>query len=305
MIVLPLRIPRRRVLPAVFIILVWLGAIQPARAQVSPGNFLPLQTANPRINSYRIIDTILLQDTIIIIDTTIKWRSSSPDMPPNTLGKAMMTPVAWGTSRGGVVFVGIGASFPQVFTSKSDMIAVAGLSIGNPNKIVGGSVMLNVNDVSQFNTFSCNIILNKHLSNAGAISAGGIHLFRSGLSDAGASWYIVYSHAIQSVFSRLPGASALHYSIGVGSGRFRDKSPADKALGRSQGTAVFANLSYELLKWMNVNAEWSGTNLHAGVSIRPARRLPAISMGIADITNSSGDRRRFVVSMGYSFYLPR
>jgi hypothetical protein len=257
-----------------------------------------------QINSYRILDTIRLKDTTIFIDKVVQWTSKTSNyFQPNFLGKTLMTPVAWGVDRGGMLFAGLGGSFPQIFSSLPDLIFNAGISIGNASKI-GGMLMVNVNDVSQFNTLSGNIILNKHLSHGDAISAGGIHLFRSKLSDAGPSYYIVYSRSVQTIAFKISDASAFHYSVGIGTGRFYTKSPADDLLGHGKsGTAIFANASYQLFKWMNVNAEWSGINLHAGVSVKPFYRLPYITMGIGDITRFSGDRLRFLVRVGYSYYL--
>lgn len=256
--------------------------------------------------SFRIQDSIQTDDNTIIVDTTVSWSAGGKnDLTQNNLGKALMTPTGWGTDKGGILFVGVGGTFPQIYTTKSDMIGVVGLSAGDPEKYVGASFVLNINDLSEFNTFSCNVILNRHLSRSSSISVGGIHLFASKLSDSGPSYFIVFSHAVQSIASKEPGAAALHYSIGAGSGRFHTKSPADKQAGRGKyGTVVFGNISYELFKWMNVNAEWSGLNLHAGVSVKPIRNFPYINMGLSDLLRSaSNDRVRFVASICYSFRL--
>jgi len=268
---------------------------------------LPSKNLGKKIlNSYRIVDTIRLPDTTIYIDTIVHTTSRNKNsLTPNHLGKSLMTPGAWGIERGGMLFFGLGGSFPQIYTTKPDLIFSEGITLGDCRKL-GGSIMLNINDVSKVKNLSCNIILNKHLTNGDAISIGGLHLLRSTLSDAGPSYYVVYSHAVQNLSSTLPEASSLQYSIGVGTGRFYTKSPADKIYGRGQyGTAVFANVSYEVTKWMNMNVEWSGTNLHAGVSVKPLGRLPFITMGLGDITRSSGDRLRFLARIGYSYYLAK
>lgn len=276
------------------------------QAQFTVKGEIPQIHGRKKINTYRILDTIRLKDTTIFVDKIVHWTSfSSHNLSPNFLGKSLMTPVAWGVNRGGMLFGSIGGTFPQIYTTKPDLIFTAGISMGNP-RIIGGLLMLNVNDVSMVNTLSCNIILNKHFSNGDAISIGGIHLLRSKLSDAGPSYYIVYSHTIQTLVSKTAEVSALQYSIGIGTGRFYTKSPADQTHGRGKyGTAVFANLSYELYKWMNVNVEWSGINLHAGVSVKPFYYLPFITMGVGDITRFSGDRIRFLVGIGYSYYLAK
>lgn len=258
-----------------------------------------------QINSSRILDTIRLEDTTVVFDTTISWTSELPNVIPNYLGKSLMTPTAWGGERGGILFGVIGGTFPQPYSSKTDLIAVAGITVGDANKL-GGIVMLNINDVSKIRNFSSNIILNRHISNNSAISIGAIHLLASKSSDAGPSYFIVYSHAVQTLPSKILGVSALHYSLGIGSGRFYYKSKYDVLAGLGRyGTAIFANISYEVYRWMNVNLEWSGLNLHAGISIKPFHFLPHISIGIGDITRFSGDRVRLLGNIGDSYYLPK
>lgn len=251
-------------------------------------------------------DTLQTDAGPVYIDTLMNVQlPPQPAVTQNYLGKSLMTPAAWpAQSKGGVLFAGLGGTFPQLYTSRNDLIGVVGLSAGDPVRFVGATVMLNINDVSKFRNFSSNIILYKNLPNGSALSAGGIHLLRSKLSDSDPSYYIVFSHAVQTVVSKKTGASALSYSIGVGSGRFYDNSPKDIQTGKAaNGSAVFANVSLEITQWLNTNVEWSGTNLHAGVSLKPLTFLPYINLGLADITRFSGQKIRFVSSINYSVYL--
>ncbi len=251
-------------------------------------------------------DTLQTDTGPVYVDTVINVQlPQQPPLSQNYLGKSLMTPTAWpAQSKGGVLFAGLGGTFPQLYTTRNDLIGVVGLSAGDPVRFVSATVMLNINDISKFRNFSSNIILYKNLPNGSAISAGGIHLMRTKYSDAGPSYYIVFSHAVQTVISKNTGTSALNYSIGVGSGRFYDNSPQDIQTGKAaNGSAVFANVSLELTQWLNTNVEWSGTNLHAGVSVRPLSFLPYINLGLADITRFSGQEIRFVMSLNYSVYL--
>lgn len=276
--------------------------LQPLTAQFVT-NIIPLSKPSQAKQRYQIRDTITTDGATIYVDTIVTVDGKAVrSLSPNNLGKAQMTPVAWGVS-GGRLFVGLGATFPNSFTTLNDAAAVVGLTLGDPVKYIGGSVTLNILDVSEFNTLSCNIILNKHFSNSSALSVGAIQLARSKLTDGDPTYFIVYSHALQ-VASKTPGTSALHFSVGVGSGRFYDQSIRDEQEGHPEnGTAVFGNISYELFKWMNLNLEWSGVNLHAGVSVKPFRGIPSIGLGIGDITRYSGDRLRFLLSLGYSIEL--
>jgi hypothetical protein len=265
------------------------------------GQFVVKRNKLNRVTAVRIVDTVNTRNGRVVIDTTIAYRSPrNAQLYPTFLSKSIMTPSAWGGNGDGILFAGLGGTFPAAFSSKSDLIAVAGLNGGDPVKFVNISVMANVNDVSRFSAWSGTVILCKHLSPADAVSIGAIHIFPSRLSDSKPSYYAVYSHAVQWALSRDRSHSVLQYSVGVGSGRFYERYPMDEKLGRGKGTAVFANVSYEVTPWLNTSLEWSGINLHAGASFRLASWLPLIDLGLADITRLSGDRLRFLASLYYA-----
>jgi hypothetical protein len=224
---------------------------------------------------------------------------------PNPTGKGMMTPTGWGGASP-YIFGYIGGTFPQVYTNKSDMIAAAGLSMGNAYKNVNVTGIFNVLNVSEFNTFSGSLIISRYLGRGTSMSVGGLNLLAGNRSDAGASYYVAISHASQKIKSKIPGYSGLSYTIGAGSGRFYDKSRKDSLAGRgSHGTAVFGNISYEVTKGLNVIAEWSGLNLGFAFSFRPSFKLPAINFGLADLTRNSGDRIRFIASISHAIPLSK
>lgn len=275
-----------------------------AYSQLAP-QMVPVLNKRRNLTAIQINDTIRTATKPIIVHEKIDIAQDLNDYPPNYLGKSMMTPTAWGPDGGGVLFAGLGGTFPAIYTAKPDLLGVIGLAVGDPKKAIGVVGMLNVNNVSEFSTFSGNLILHKRLSESDAVSAGGIHLFASQRSDATESFYVVYSHAVQATLAADADYCKLNYSIGAGTGRFYTKSPADQVLrGKSiHGTAVFANVSYGLARWMNVNAEWSGINLHTSVSLRPAPSLPFVNLGLADLTRNSGDRIRFIVSIHYGIPL--
>jgi hypothetical protein len=225
------------------------------------------------------------------------------ELYPNNASKALMTPAGWSTN-GNFVFAGIGATFPQVYTSRSDMIAVIGAGTGNASKALSVAAMLNINDVSRLRHYSASLIATHALPNGSTIGAGALHLFGGSWTDSPPSFYIRYSHTVQDLPSIIPGFSRLSYTIGAGTGRFLKKSRDDVRTGKGQyGTAVFGNLSYEVIRNVNLNLEWTGVNLCVTAGLRPLPQLPAISFGLADLTRYSGDRVRFVVGIGYAFYL--
>ncbi len=224
---------------------------------------------------------------------------------PNASGKAMMTPTGWGGYRP-FVFGFLAGTFPQAYTTKSDMVAGAGLGVGNSYKAVSVVGIFNILNVSEGSTYSGSLIVSRHISKGTSMSVGGLNLLASDRSDADASFYLAVSHASQSIASKTPGYSALSYTVGVGNGRFYDKSPQDIATGKGEhGTAVFANISYEVVKGLNIIGEWSGLNLGFALGFRPSLKLPAINIGVADLTRNSGDKARFIVSIGHAFLLSK
>lgn len=233
------------------------------------------------------------------------------EMYPNPSGKGMMTPSGWG-GRLPFVFGFIGATFPQVYTSKPDMIAAAGVGLGDSYKTVSVVGIFNILNVSSASTYSGSLIVSRHIGKGTSMSVGGLNLLASKRSDAGASFYIALSHASQKIKPKTKGYAALSYTIGAGSGRFYEKSPKDIQTGKGKhGTAVFANVSYELIKGLNIIGEWSGLNLGFAFSWRPSFgksmpfKLPAINIGLTDITRLTGEKPRFIMSLGHTILLKK
>ncbi len=224
------------------------------------------------------------------------------DLFPNCSVKSIMTPTAWG-SNSTFVFGSVGGTFPQPYRTTSDLAANVGFGAGDPFRFVSVVGILNVNDVSKVKNFSGSFLASRYLGKGSSISVGALNLFFDPkLSDAGSSYYFVVSHAVQTLPSKSGQASRLTYSIGAGSGRFYDKSDRDKLNGKGvHGTAIFSNVSYEILKNLNLNAEWTGLNLGFGTAWRPTNKLPALAIGVTDVTGSSSDRLRLVCGFGHAF----
>ncbi len=244
------------------------------------------------------------QDTVSA-NNTKPPQELKTEIYPNPSGKGLMTPTGWGSSRS-FAFGFIGATFPQVYTNKPDMVAAAGIGVGNSYKSVGVVGIFNILNVSEASTYSGSVIISRHIGRGTSMSIGGLNLLASSRSDADASYYIAISHASQTIKSKTPGYSAFSYTIGAGSGRFYDKSYKDSLTGKGEhGTAVFANLSFELAKGLNIIAEWSGLNLGFAIGFRPSFKFPALNIGVADLTRNSGDKPRLVLSLGHAFLLSK
>lgn len=224
---------------------------------------------------------------------------------PNNSVQSIMTPSGWGGGNSTYIFGVIGGVFPALYTDpqKADLIGAFGLSFGNPEKYVNVSASVNVTRVSELRDFSMNLILSRQIFKSSSISIGGLQLLASpSVSDApDGTYYIAFSHAVQTVKSKTPGYSGLGYTIGYGTGRFRDKSPLDIATGKGRyGTGFFANVSYEIVRQININAEWSGMNLGFSSGVRPIKNSSlTIGFGVYNLlTGYAGDRVQFIGTVG-------
>jgi len=222
--------------------------------------------------------------------------------------QSVMTPSGFG-GYGAYLFGGIGGVYPAVYTTKADLIGSIGFCVGNSDKAINFASSINIGKVHNLSDLTANFIISRRVFTGSSISLGGLQLLASSiLSDApGETFYFAFSHSIQSIPSRTPGYSALTYTIGIGNGRFWQKSPDDIAAGRGKyGTGVFGNISYEIMRRVNLNAEWTGMNLGISAGIRPFADSPfSIGVGAADLTRYSSDKPSMIFSMGYPLSLTR
>ena len=233
--------------------------------------------------------------------------ATQPTYLPNLHGKSLTTPVAWG-GWGNIVFAGVGGTDPSPYTTKADGAAVLGVGLGNPYKNIGVQICLISIDVSAWQEYSMGLHLFHNLDNASAVGVGVENVMITSGGDSGKSYYVVYSHGVQSdsFINKTTGGSKLHYSIGAGNGRFGDKSPLDISSGKgAHGTYVFSNVAYEVANSFNIITDWNGVNLNAGVSktFMYCGYPIAATIGVADLTHYSGDGPRAVFSVGTGFKL--
>lgn len=244
------------------------------------------------------------------LDSLIKANPSylTNELSPNDAMKSVMTPTGFG-GFGTYVFGGFGGVYPAVYTNRGDLVSSVGFCVGNSEKLFNFAASANITKVTSLSDVSANFILSRKVGAGSSISVGGLQLFAHSVqSDApDATFYGAFSHAFQHIRSKSTGYSALSYTIGIGNGRFITKSPYDIAAGRgSKGTAVFANISYELIKRVNVNAEWTGLNFGLSTGLRPFRNSPfSIGVGVSDLTRFSSDKPAMVFSVGYPLSLTR
>jgi len=237
-----------------------------------------------------------------------KAKDYREELLPNDVLQNLISPSGWG-GFGTYIFGGIGGDAPQPYATRADLVAFGGFCTGDPRKVVNVALSVNITDVHRVDDFSGNIEISRQIFAGSSISAGGLQLFANRTqSDApGSTFYFAFSHAVQTLPSRrTPGSSKLTYTIGIGDGRFYDKSPQDIKAGRgAHGTAVFASISYELLKRVNLNTEWSGTNLGCSLGIKPFKSPLAIGIGLTNITRYSSDKINSSFTISYPLSVAR
>jgi hypothetical protein len=229
-----------------------------------------------------------------------KAKDTRDELLPNDVLQNLISPSGWG-GYGSYIFGGIGGDAPQPYGIKPDLIAYGGFCTGDPRKAVNVAVSMNVTNVHEVSNLSGNVQVSRQIFTGSSISAGGLQLFASKQqSDApGSTFYVAFSHAVQWLPSRTPGSSKLTYTIGIGNGRFYDKSPWDVRAGRGEhGTAIFGSISYEILKKVNFNTEWSGMNLGCSLGVKPFASPLAIGFGVTNLTRYSSDKPNtsFIIS---------
>jgi hypothetical protein len=236
----------------------------------------------------------------------LKAEAPEAALWPNEGGVTVMTPSGWGASNG-MVFFGIGRTTPQVYASDDDMGAGTGIGIGNPERNLGIELSADMNDVSAFTNFSYGFKIHRILVPGTSIAVGGEHMFYDkDLSDAGESYYVAISQAVQSMPSANdPEQSKLHLTLGVGNGRFSHKSPDDVLAGKGEhGTHIFGAAAYEIYKASNLVLEWSGINLNAGISsgiLSLGERIPVnLTLAAGDLTRYSGDKVTLFSAMSFA-----
>jgi hypothetical protein len=230
------------------------------------------------------------------------------ELYPSDAPAALLTPTGFG-GYGMYIFGGLGGAYPEVYrNNKADLIASAGACIGDPIKAVNFAASLNMTDVHKFRNFSGNFILSRKLFAGTSIAAGALQMFAANkYSDSpGSTFFMAISHAVQTIPSLTPGSSRLSYTIGLGSGRFYEKSPKDIAAGKGKhGTAVFGSVSFEVVRHLTLNTEWTGMNLGLSAGVRPFKTPISLGIGVANLTKYSSDKANMVFSIGLPLSLTR
>jgi hypothetical protein len=260
-----------------------------------------------QITSERRLKTVLravdLEDARAIRDL---YRAAKVPLP-NGVAHSLTVPSGFGPAifsnqRGGVALgVGIGGMSRVPYTNDADGGVAFGLSFGNSFETVGGTVGMSLNDLSDVaNTdrMSFGIEFSRYIADGLSISVGGENLFVVN-TDGEESYYVTGSWAFDADSGFLPFDGVA--TIGLGSGRFANKTPRDIAEGKGRhGTVIFGALAWEISKHVNLIADWNGRNLNAGGAFRIPKTGVSVKLGVRDLTNNTGDGARLTGSIGFT-----
>ncbi len=231
---------------------------------------------------------------------------------PNGAGKSLTSPTGWGAAYQ-TVFAGFGYQNPVPFDDVDDGGIGFGVGLWDPVLFVGVQVGGAIVDVSEMGEFTMSAKVHRFLGYGTSIAFGVEDLAHNLKDDAendldlDPTFYGVVSHTLQNVDGVVPGAGRVHFSIGVGNGRFSEMPARTQIeLGKENGSYVFGNAAVEVVRNLNVIGEWDGIGLNAGFAytLPLDRAVAAFSAGVADITEYSSDSPRFILGAGlaYSIY---
>ncbi len=252
---------------------------------------------------------LLLGFFLAVWPCSAKALDYSPLSFPNSHPKSFMTPTGWGASNG-MIFFGMGITAPAPYSPNNDGAMMLGVGIGDPYENLGFQVGVVNYDISDWQRIGLNMQLHRYLGSGSSIGVGAEHIMITGkeLSDVDESYYVVFSQGLldKAQVNQEVTRTKLHYSIGVGKGRFSEKSPDDVAAGKGEhGTWVFGNVAYELFDNFNVICEWTGTNLNAAVgkTFFISNSVPVcVTVGLADLTENSGDGVRLIAGISTAIW---
>ena len=222
---------------------------------------------------------------------------------PNGAGKSLLSQTAWGASYQ-TIFLGGGYQKNVPFDDVGDAGMGVGIGLLDPVLNVGVEFNLGVNDVSEMGEFSLGAKLHRFLGYGTAFAVGVEDMYSNLQGDAGEdleidpTFFAVVSHTLQNVDGIVPGAGKVHFSIGLGNGRFSEMPQRTRDVkGKENGSWVFGNAAVEVVENLNIMGEWDGIGLNAGFAytLPLDAAVAMISAGVADITEYSTDQPRFLI----------
>ena len=242
------------------------------------------------------------------LDSIAAASKSATTLYPSDALQALMIPSGWGSS-GTYLFAALGGIFPKIYTNnRPDLDWFAGVGSGDAHKAVSFAVSMSVSDFRAVDNLSANVSVSRAIGRSSGVTIGANQLFSNyrKTDSPGSTWFIAFSHSIQCLPSKTPGLSKLSFTVGAGNGRYYLKSKGDKLSGKGiYGTGVFGGISYELLRNLNLNAEWDGLNAGVSFGYRHPKVPVSIGLGLDNLTRYTGNKPFIVGCIGYALPLKK
>ena len=271
---------------------------------------------NPQTNRFAFADRITSERRLKAALRTVEignarairdlYRAAKVPLP-NGVAHTLTVPSGFGPAifsnqRGGLTLgVGIGGVSRVPYTNDADGGVAFGLSFGNSFETVGGTIGMSLNDlsdVSNTDRMSFGIEFSRYIADGLSISVGGENLFVVN-TDGEESYYVTGSWAFDADSGMMPFDGVA--TIGLGSGRFANKTARDIAEGKGQhGTVIFGALAWEINPYVNLIADWNGRNLSMGGAFRIPKTGVSVKLGARDLTDNTGDGARLTGSIGFT-----
>ena len=223
---------------------------------------------------------------------------------PNRAAHTLTIPSGYGPAifsnqpgRGVSLGLGVGGVSRTAYREDPDGGVGFSLGFGNSFETVGVSLRASLNDISDLGNsdrVSFGFELSRYISDGLSVSFGGENLFVRE-TDGQESFYAVGSWAFERGVLPFDGVATL----GLGSGRFAEKSERDVFEGKgSDATILFGALAWHVNDNVNLIADWNGRNLSMGIAARLPKSPISVRVGVTDLTDYTGDGVRLVGSVG-------
>jgi hypothetical protein len=173
-----------------------------------------------------------------------------------------------------------------------------GVGLGDAKKAVGLELGYTFIDSDSFGEGGFSGKLHRRVGDSASIAFGWNGFANIGRNDFEHSIYGVATYIFRFAPSLDSAFSRLAVTVGAGNGQFRSNVDRDQF---ENGTNIFGNLAFRVIRPISLIAEWTGQDLALGLSIAPFKNFPfVITPAFRDVTGS-GYEPRFVIGAGVSF----
>lgn len=247
--------------------------------------FLVILLASSRVQAGAVADLGLSLEQI----RTLNAQLTAPVVAP---GIAFGSPTAFGAGWG-QAFAGVGGQTISSGEDDLDGSALLGFGLGDPRRLWGLEVAMNVISLQEGFGEDGNWNLKAHrtLPWRAALAVGIEDTGGWGAAkDTESSTYAAYTQVIDLSPDSPKRPLSLAFTLGVGDERFADPDSS---------TGVFGAVSLALHRQGSVIVDWTGRDLNVGASVVPFYRIPLVlTVGFTNLAEEYEDTE-FAAGVGY------